>query len=563
MLKVVNKIRLLVFISAFACTLFSCRTSVEDSGLEYKPELDSLINIWNNNNRTGRHDSTVVQARAVLKDALSAGDTVTALYAGIFTAQSCLFMDDKIDSAKYYADMVERYIRTSGEPSLLVNLDNIMGTYYLKTELNYSKSLEYYLEGLEQAERHDMTQARIAMLANIVTIFYLRRDERGIEYARQAYEVGLSSEGVSDYTKCISLIPMAQMLCLCQETEEAWDYISEAKMLAYKTQASTTYTVIHSVYAFIYSARGDFDAAETEYKEALKYIDYTDPGTAILVFLQYGNMLQKQKRLEEAARLFVHALDFSSKSKNMEFRQELLYRAAAIFYRTGRLDTAFRYSFQYMTYSDSIVQNKERDLNEYILHNSQIEHEKEILAGKVKQQKLNRQYMNMVFISIILFIFACFMMILNRKKTEMYRALVAQHLAVRSSNTASPSAPSSSGKSHSRKDIWLKSEALMKNEKVYRQKDLTQEKFASMVGTNRTYLSQAINEYAGMPFNSWVNMYRISEATEILSDPDNDISLKQLADDLGYNSVSVFHKVFQKGTGLTPNTWRKTKAAHK
>ena len=53
-------------------------------------------------------------------------------------------------------------------------------------------------------------------------------------------------------------------------------------------------------------------------------------------------------------------------------------------------------------------------------------------------------------------------------------------------------------------------------------------------------------------------MYRITEATTILANPDNDMTLKQLADFLGYNSVSVFHRAFQKGTGMTPASWKKT-----
>lgn len=150
---------------------------------------------------------------------------------------------------------------------------------------------------------------------------------------------------------------------------------------------------------------------------------------------------------------------------------------------------------------------------------------------------------------------ACFIFVLYRRQNKAYRTLVAQHIAA-AHEEVKPA--EKSGLRSRSKDIWLKSEQMMKAGKVYRQKDLTQEKFASMVGTNRTYLSQAINEYAGMSFSSWVNMYRISEATVILSDPDNGISLKQLADDLGYSSVSVFHKAFQKGTGMTPTTWRKT-----
>ena len=162
---------------------------------------------------------------------------------------------------------------------------------------------------------------------------------------------------------------------------------------------------------------------------------------------------------------------------------------------------------------------------------------------------------NSLFISLVVCIFACSMFILYRKQLKMYRTLVAQHLATHHEESKPRGKDSSSA---NRKEIFLKSEKLMKTDKLYRQKDLTQEKFASIVGTNRTYLSQAVNEYSGMSFNSWLNMYRITEATTILSNPDNNMTLKQLADFLGYNSVSVFHRAFQKGTGMTPASWKKT-----
>lgn len=193
--------------------------------------IDSLITLWNSYNRTGQHDLTIQSARPIAIKAMREADSVTAIYAGIFTAQSFLFTENEVDSAKYYADMISRYVKTSGEPSLMINFDNIMGSYYLKTELDYSKALEYYLDGLACAETYGSTQSRIVMLANIVTIFYLRGDGSGMDYAVQAYNAG-QENGISEYSKCISLIPMAQMLCLSSKTDEALPYIIEAMRLA-------------------------------------------------------------------------------------------------------------------------------------------------------------------------------------------------------------------------------------------------------------------------------------------------------------------------------------------
>lgn len=42
-----------------------------------------------------------------------------------------------------------------------------------------------------------------------------------------------------------------------------------------------------------------------------------------------------------------------------------------------------------------------------------------------------------------------------------------------------------------------------------------------------------------------------------MSDPDNaSVSLKALADDVGYNSTQVFHKAFKEETGVTPGIYK-------
>ena len=105
--------------------------------------------------------------------------------------------------------------------------------------------------------------------------------------------------------------------------------------------------------------------------------------------------------------------------------------------------------------------------------------------------------------------------------------------------------------------LYLRMEDLMKSG-AYRDKSLSLEKLAAMLDSNRTYVSNTVNQMAGCSFFQYLDSYRIKEASRVLSDPElsADVSLKALADDVGYSSPQVFHKAFKKETGVTPGFYR-------
>ena len=96
----------------------------------------------------------------------------------------------------------------------------------------------------------------------------------------------------------------------------------------------------------------------------------------------------------------------------------------------------------------------------------------------------------------------------------------------------------------------------MKNEKVFRDADLTIEKLAQMLNTNRSYLSQVINESSGLSYSAYINNYRIKEAIELLSNPANDEPIKAIAISIGYNSLSNFFTIFKNKVGMSPSAYR-------
>lgn len=112
-------------------------------------------------------------------------------------------------------------------------------------------------------------------------------------------------------------------------------------------------------------------------------------------------------------------------------------------------------------------------------------------------------------------------------------------------------------------ELVAKIDQLFKVEKLYLQKDLTINFVAEQIGTNRSYLSQILNQVLSTNFTALLNLYRVEEAKRLMknqvnSGDGNNFNLDLISDASGFNTVSVFHKNFKKETGLTPGQYRKS-----
>jgi AraC-like DNA-binding protein len=84
------------------------------------------------------------------------------------------------------------------------------------------------------------------------------------------------------------------------------------------------------------------------------------------------------------------------------------------------------------------------------------------------------------------------------------------------------------------------------------------ETLAREVGTSARTLSRLFSSETQLSFKSWRQRARIAAAIERLS-MDANISVKQLASDLGYASVPAFSHAFRQVTGKTPTEFAEAK----
>ena len=74
---------------------------------------------------------------------------------------------------------------------------------------------------------------------------------------------------------------------------------------------------------------------------------------------------------------------------------------------------------------------------------------------------------------------------------------------------------------------------------------------AREVGTSARTLSRLFSSETQLSFKSWCQRARVAAAIERLS-MDANVSVKQVASDLGYASVPAFSHAFRQVTGKTP-----------
>lgn len=99
----------------------------------------------------------------------------------------------------------------------------------------------------------------------------------------------------------------------------------------------------------------------------------------------------------------------------------------------------------------------------------------------------------------------------------------------------------------------------MDKEKLYLNPEISLPDLTKIIGTNRTYLSQLINQEFGLNFNQFINQYRIQEAKRMLEDTKNsEITIKEIGEKCGFATNQSFVRWFREYYEVTPGAFRKS-----
>lgn len=99
---------------------------------------------------------------------------------------------------------------------------------------------------------------------------------------------------------------------------------------------------------------------------------------------------------------------------------------------------------------------------------------------------------------------------------------------------------------------------VMEEPELYCDPDFSIDRLAAAIESNSRYVSEVINEEYGMNFRAFLNRYRVKEAMRRLEDIEHygHLTIKAVAESVGYKSQATFITVFTKETGLKPSLYQ-------
>lgn len=97
---------------------------------------------------------------------------------------------------------------------------------------------------------------------------------------------------------------------------------------------------------------------------------------------------------------------------------------------------------------------------------------------------------------------------------------------------------------------------LLIKEKWYTNPNLNRKELASMLGTNSTYLANAVREYADLTIQDYINRFRLSSARRMLVS-ENTYTIDHIAEICGFSSSRTFYRLFRGKYNINPSEFRR------
>lgn len=475
----------------------------------------------------------------------------------VYAAVAYFNMNEK-DSTRFYLDYVGQHI--SPESYIYGMYNNTMATYCLKFEMNYPKAMHYLMQAENHYEKKGSLANKSIILSNISTLYLLKKDTSGFRYAEEGYEVALQSG--HPYAVALNAFTLVRMYELKGEYDKALVYAEKAMNIVKSNKSlKELLAYTHLLYANVYLSEKNHVAAKNHLEAAVKELPGSSDmeNTRIIMYKTFGDYYYIIGQYDRAKSCFMKALGLSSASENIDNIDEILNGLALSYAKTGMADSSIYYFSRYTAVKDSIFNiHKENEFNQIFMENENLRHEKEL---QQKEMKITQQRYVVAGVSLAVLLSTALLIvtyIMYRRKEQMYSNTVMQYENYRKKIAELKLGDISKidSKNKSELELFNRLEDLMGKEKIYRQKDISLDRLADMLKTNRTYLSNVVNKYAGVSLPKYINSYRIQEAISLVADTEKDIVLKAICEDVGYSSITSFYRAFQNETGCSPMIYR-------
>lgn len=448
---------------------------------------------------------------------------------------------------------------------------NNIGICYINANLDYKKAQKYFIKAAETAQKNSLNTEYAKIAYNMTLLNFTRNDGSVLEFAQEIYDQG--SKWNDDYIKLMGEISLAINHYVKADYNQALRYIESATT---SSELHPYKVVVYTTYGNILSAIGKSKEAEEAFKITQEHLDEELLTTAAYSLLSYGRFLVEQNRPRKAIPLLNKAINYNN---NQNYYNVFLYQIhltlASAYSATGDWKSALKaYKDYHAEYSQVFDVMSERAINALSLQYQTVSHKVKIQEYDLEVANKNRAILILTFIFTIALIFGVFAWVMYRNNNRLYTKIAKQYkialekeqelrerislqkakiAELSKEDTSTPPVLPATKLSLSEdlnKELFIRLEQVMKEDKIFKDHNLTLESLAKKLATNRTYLTVVINANTDKSFVQYVNYYRVEESLRLLSDIESDYPLKVVCDESGFSSRTTFYKFFKEQVGM-------------
>jgi len=318
-------------------------------------------------------------------------------------------------------------------------------------------------------------------------------------------------------------------------------------------------------FAEYYRARGIHDSAYLYYKRALDKIEQGEvtQGTLALaarVLSNFGDFFFENKELDSATHYITLSNKIAAERSFLRTLSANYLILSKIAESRGEKLTASEYFRKHSDINDAIFSRRIiADINQMRRVTIDYKIDQLMFEQYIKKQQI-RHRSNFLYLALSVLILTSlgllFLFFQNKRLNLANRLLVDKNRRIIELQTDQTQSKEKAKKALSddiQMELLERIFTVMKDESVVYDPELTIEKFADLVQSNRTYVSQVINGALKKNFREFLNEYRIMEAQRLISEVDfSKYTFEFIVHKTGFKSRSTFNAAFKEITGVTP-----------
>ena len=439
------------------------------------------------------------------------------LYGYVYIAQ-CYGGINRVDSMSLYFGKALPMAEKEKDYWALATIYNSLGGNTAFGEGDYSQGIAYLIEALRYAENIRDTSRLMLVKNNLAMAYCFINDSTGLIYAQDVYRNGVDNNNI--YRIFQGAMISANLYWMMRDTANALRYVKEALPYVEMYDQSRE---IYVLYADILRDIGKKDSSVIYYRKAFQEQSGSGIYSKADLYLGYAEFLKEDRRYDDAVSVLMDGLHMMDSVRSPAKKPMMYLSLSGIYEDMGDPGTALTYYKQYNEEANRQLNLEiERKISSIRREYDKQKHEVELLEWR---NKYNLAVMAFVF-AVCVFVG---LYLLYRSKVKNYRQLLKQHQTILERQETRPAQTTAVPMPQDKmKEMYDRLEKLMYEQELYRQSDLSRDKVAQMLSTNRTYLCSVIKSFTGMTFPYYVNSFRINEAVRILSNPEDNTVFSRL-----------------------------------